>query len=752
MIRALSASWAPGTTRNRFSFTALSMIWRKLAGIERLRDCGYGRQASPAAPNTSAVYPPRPAPKHERNESWSGCVIFVAVDIGGTFTDLIGFDDETQTFVQAKSLTTPAGLTQGVINCLKESGIDAGRIDELIHGSTTAINTLIERKGAKTALLVTRGTRDVYLIGRGNRPEAYNLFFHRHQPLVPRRLTHEAQERLLASGDVDTPLKKSRVAAACRALAAEGVEAVAVCFLHSYINPEHERIAGEMIRKAMPGVYLSLSHEILREYREFERMSTTVVNAYIGPKVGGYVKSLKSSLGGIGFKGDLSIMRSNGGVMTPEVATERPVAMMESGPVGGIIASAQVGIALGFQNVISFDMGGTTAKASLIRAGEPTLAPGYYVGGYASGHPVMLPMIDVVEVGAGGGSIAWRDDIGALKVGPQSAGADPGPICYRGGGAEPTITDANVVLGRLDPDNFLGGTMKLDADAARRGIKEKIADPLKLDVIVAAQAIVDIAVNKMSLAVREVSVAKGYDPRDFALVASGGAGPLHVCAIARELYIPTVIVPLFPSHFSALGMLLADERHDFPRTAFADLASVDFAKLVKVHDEMVADAKASLRHARSAQHQIHLDLRYMGQEFTLQVPVTLDQLKRGDRKGIRTAFDELYELRYAHHSPEEPVEMVNIRLGAIGKRPRLNFPRLASGGTAAPASEHEAYFTSAAKPLAAKIYRRPDLSAGAEITGPALIQEHGTTTVLFENDRCRVAPSGELIITMGAVR
>ena len=275
------------------------------------------------------------------------------------------------------------------------------------------------------------------------------------------------------------PLRSASVAAACKALKAEGVEAVAVCFLHSYVNPEHERIAGEMIRKALPDAYLSLSHDILREYREFERMSTTVVNAYIGPKVGGYVKSLKSSLGGIGFSGDLSIMRSNGGVMTPEVATERPVAMMESGPVGGIIASAQVGQALGFQNVISFDMGGTTAKASLIRDGEPTLAPGYYVGGYASGHPVMLPMIDVVEVGAGGGSIAWIDDIGALKVGPQSAGADPGPICYRGGGTEPTITDANVVLGRLDPDNFLGGTMKLDAEAARRGIKEKIAEPLE---------------------------------------------------------------------------------------------------------------------------------------------------------------------------------------------------------------------------------------------------------------------------------
>jgi len=677
-------------------------------------------------------------------------VIFVAVDIGGTFTDLIGFDDAAQAFVQAKSLTTPHELTQGVINCIRESGIDAGRIDELIHGSTTAINTLIERKGAKTALVVTQGTRDVYIIGRGNRPEAYNLFFHRHKPLVSRQHTYEIAERLLAGGEIDTPLKKASVAAACKELKREGVEAVAVCFLHAYANPEHERIAGEMIRKALPGVYLSLSHEILREYREFERMSTTVVNAYIGPTVGGYVKDLRSGLGRIGFKGDLSIMRSNGGVMTPEVATERPVAMMESGPVGGIIASAQVGVALGFPNVISFDMGGTTAKASLIREGETTLAPGYYVGGYASGHPVMLPMIDVVEVGAGGGSIAWRDDIGALKVGPQSAGADPGPICYRSGGTEPTITDANIVLGRIDPDNFLGGTMKLDADGARRGIKEKIADPLKLDTVVAAQAIVDIAVNKMSLAVREVSVAKGYDPRDFALVASGGAGPLHVCAIARELYIPTVIVPLFPSHFSALGMLLADERHDFIRTVYSDLASADFKALVGVHDEMVTEAKAGLRHAKDAQYQITLDIRYVGQEFTLAVPVELAQLKSGDRKAIRTAFDALYEHRYAHHSPEEPVELVNMRLGAIGQRTKLAFPSLGATGAAKAAGEQQAYFSSAAKPLAAKVYKREALGAGAEITGPALIQEHGTTTVLFENDRLKVAPSGEMIITIGS--
>jgi len=676
-------------------------------------------------------------------------VLVVAIDIGGTFTDLIGFDEKTNAFIQAKSLTTPAQLVQGIIDCLNKSGIKADGIDELIHGSTIAINTLIERNGAKTGLVVTRGTRDVYIIGRGNRPEAYNLLFHKHRPLVSRQLTREVEERVLPSGEVHARLDRASLKEACQVLKDEGVDAVAVCFLHSYVNPEHERAAGEALRDALPDAYLSLSHDILREYREFERMSTTVVNAYIGPKVGGYVSSLKSSLGKIGFRGNLSIMRSNGGVMTPEVATERPVAMMESGPVGGIIASAQVGLALDNQNVISFDMGGTTAKASLIRDGEPTLAPGYYVGGYAGGHPVMLPMIDVVEVGAGGGSIAWIDDIGALKVGPQSAGADPGPICYKGGGNEPTITDANVVLGRLDPDNFLGGAMKLDAEGAAHGIAENIAKPLKMDTVAAAQAIVDIAISKMSLAVREVSVEKGYDPRDFALVASGGAGPLHVIAIARELHIPTVIVPLFPSHFSALGMLLADERHDFIRTAYSDLASADFAELVKIYEEMRGQARSSLRHARGAEEQIALDLRYVGQEFTLSVPVTLAQLKSGNRKAIRQAFDALYEHRYAHHSPDEPVEMVNMRLGAIGKRTKLAFPRLGKGRSAKPARHRDVYFLDAKKPVRCPVYERDTLAAGTRITGPAIVQELGTTTVLFKGDDCRVASSGELIIKVG---
>ena len=678
-------------------------------------------------------------------------MIVVAIDIGGTFTDLIAFDTEAGRFLQAKCLTTPGNLVQGIIDCLNKSGIIIGEISELIHGSTTAINTLIERKGAKTGLIVTRGTRDVYTIGRGNRPEAYNLLFRRHRPLVPRSLTREIKGRLLASGDEYEPLDAESINEAISYLKADGCEAVAVCLLHSYINPEHEKNVGAAISAQMPNAYLSLSHEILREYREYERMSTTVVNAYIGPTVGGYVSSLESSLAKTGFVGNLSIMRSNGGVMTPAVATCRPVAMMESGPVGGIIACASFGKSLVLNDVISFDMGGTTAKASLIKDGAPTLAPGYYVGGYASGDPVLLPMIDVVEVGAGGGSIAWIDEIGALKVGPTSAGAAPGPICYRNGGVEPTITDANIVLGRLDPENFLGGTMQLDAEGARKGIEQIIARPLGMDVIAAAKAIIDIAVSKMSLAVREVSVEKGYDPRDFALFASGGAGPLHVLAIARELYIPKVIIPLFPSHFSALGMLLADERHDFVRTFYSDLDDMSFQRLMEVKTEMASEATGSLRMAANSDVHVHLDIRYIGQEFTLAVPVDDETLKRGDRNTIRRSFDALYEHRYQHSSPEEPVEVVNVRVAAIGKKAPLVFPRVCSGIEAKPLHFRHVYLDHARIPALCPVYEREDLPAGMTLKGPAIIQEHGTTTVLFNDDLCTVADTGELIISVGGL-
>jgi N-methylhydantoinase A len=678
-------------------------------------------------------------------------MLLLAIDIGGTFTDLMGFDEAEGRFFTAKSLTTPQNLVQGIIDCIRQSGVELGRVAELIHGSTTAINTLIERKGAKTGLIVTRGSRDAYIIGRGNRMEAYNVFFRRHEPLLPRHMTREVGGRMLADGTEYEPLNEADIEAACKYLAAQDVQAVALCFLHSYNDPAHERRAGEIVRRLLPNAYVSLSHEILREYREFERISTTVVNAYLGPIVGGYVQRLEDNLRQVGFAGELTIMQSNGGVMTPQVATRKPVTMMESGPVGGIIASAVVGSALGYRNVISFDMGGTTAKASLVKDGQPAMESGYYVGGLASGHPVMAPVIDVVEVGAGGGSIAWIDEIGALKVGPRSAGAEPGPICYGSGGTEPTITDANVVLGRLDAKAFLGGRMALDADAARAGIEQKIAKPLGLDIIEAARAIIEIAVSRMSLAVREVSVAKGYDPRDFALVASGGNGALHVLSIARELHIPTVIVPNFPGHFSAVGMLIADERQDYVRTWFAALEGLHTADLVAAFEDMMREAEANLRRNREVDTIAELDLRYVGQEFSISVPTSLEELRGGDWHPIRRRFDELHEQRYAHHSPDEPVEIVNLRLAAIGKRPPLVFP-VQPPAQARPVRTQMVTFDDVAHPVACPVYERSELGAGTEIAGPAVIQEEATTTLLWPGDNGKRAATGEIIIQLAAVQ
>ncbi len=675
-------------------------------------------------------------------------MIFLAVDIGGTFTDLIAFDDRSGRFLQAKSLTTPRNHVDGIIECINKTDIDPKAVDHLIHGSTTAINTLIERKGARVGLVVTRGTRDVYAIGRGNRPEAYNLFFHRPRPLVPRHLTLEVNERVVASGEVREPLDEASVKAACEVLAEQGVEAVAVCFLHSYANPEHERQAGKIVQAALPEAYVSLSHEILREYREYERISTTVVNAYIGPVVGGYVQSLQHRLEGIGFKGELAIMQSNGGVMAPATAIKRPVTMMESGPVGGIIASAEIGKALGYRNVVSFDMGGTTAKASLVRDGEATMAEGYHVGGYASGHPVMTPVVDVVEVGAGGGSIASIDDVGALKVGPQSAGAEPGPICYSRNGTEPTITDANVILGRIGWHDFLGGEMALDLEAAKKGMEERVAKPLHMSVDEASRAVIQIATAKMSLAVREVSVEKGYDPREFVLVASGGAGPPHAVAIARELFIPTVIVPRFPAHFSALGMLMADERHDLVRTYLAELNQADFGTVRQIAGELTTEAYELLGRKDNVTCQVLFDLRYVGQEFTLPVPVSQDNLARTDRKSIRAAFDALHEQRYAHHASDEPVEIINIRLVALGHRSKLVQPGLTRTAKLAPRETRPVVFDTGGA-LDCPVYDREMLKPSDRIKGPALVSEYASTTIFFPGDELTVADTGELIITLG---
>jgi N-methylhydantoinase A len=668
----------------------------------------------------------------------------IAVDIGGTFTDLIAYDADAGRFLHAKSSSTPRDLVEGILACIDKSSGELGEASEVVHGSTIAINTVLEEKGAATALVVTAGTRDVYSIGRGNRPDAYNLFFRRPRPFVSRALTFEVPERMLASGEVLTPIDEEALVAVCDALRAADVDAVAVCFLHSYVNPDHERRAGEIIRAELPDKYVSLSHEILREYREYERTSTTVINSYVGPTVSRYIDALDERLRAREFGGRLWIMQSSGGVMEPAVAARRPVAMMESGPVGGIIAAAEIGRELGYGNVISFDMGGTTAKASLVRDSTPTVADGYYVGGYAEGHPVLSPVVDVVEIGTGGGSIAWIDDIGALRVGPRSAGAEPGPISYGLGGVDPTITDANVVLGRIRTSAFMGGEMMLDGEAALLGITERVAEPLGLDPIAAALGIVEIANAKMSLAVREVSVGKGYDPRDFVLLASGGAGPLHALEIARDLHIPQVIIPRYPGHFSALGMLLTDQRHDLVQTIYARFEHLDSARVLAIHREMAARL-AELINPERLRIEAFFDMRYAGQDFTLPVPVHERELAANDLDAVRRRFDDVHQRRYGHHAPDEEAEVVNLRLTGFGRRekPRLVDAR-GRGATCGEIDRVGVHF--AAGPVDTPVYVRDELAPGEQIDGPALIAEYASTTVLFSRHRATVTPTLELLV------
>ena len=676
----------------------------------------------------------------------------VAVDIGGTFTDLVAFDPDSGRVVQSKALTTHGDLPRGVWDCLRKAGVAPHAASTVVHGSTIAINIAIEQKGAKTALVVTRGTRDVYKIGRQNRPEAYNFNFKRPVPLVPRSRTFEANERLMATGAVLMPLTAEHAAEIVEAVRASEADAVAVCFLHSYADPLHEAAVGELLRAMLPHVYVSLSHEIVREYREYERTSTTVMNAYIGPETSAYVGSMDERLRADDFDGRFLIMQSNGGVMSPAKAKKLPVAMMESGPVGGVIAAARVGAALGFKNLISFDMGGTTAKTSLIKDNVVSVAQGYHIGGYASGHPVMFPVVDIVEVGAGGGSIAWIDEVGALKLGPQSAGSDPGPICYLRGGELPAVTDANVVLGRIGAASFLGGEMPLDIGAARRGLEATLCAPLKMNATEVAHGIVKIAVAKMSLAVRGVSVERGYDPRDFALVAIGGAGPLHAVEIARELQIPTVIVPNLPAHFSALGMLLADVRQDYVRTYYKRLVEADYAALAAIFAELLRDGHTTLDRAGVAAaargFQYWLDLRYVGQEFWLQIPVTEEDIRNGDSVAIQRRFSEIHDQRFGHAALGEPLELVNLRLTAIGARPKIEFPKLPRSTVEARVGVRQIHLDDAAHATACTVYRREKLTPAAEIEGPAVIEEYASTTVLFPGDKLRVADTGELIVTV----
>jgi N-methylhydantoinase A len=676
----------------------------------------------------------------------------IAVDIGGTFTDLVAADDAGKIF-RSKALTTPDNLARGIEDCLRGAGIDVAGAEFFVHGSTVTINAVLERKGARTGLITTKGFRDVYEIGRGNRPEGYNLFFKRPVPLVPRDLRLEVDERLYASGEALKTLDEESARQAIGALKAAGVESIAVCLLHAYANAAHEQRLGELLRGQFPQAYVSLSHEILREFREYERTSTTVLNSYVGPLVSRYLVALEKMLADGGFNGTFRVMQSNGGVMSADTAKKMPVTMMESGPVAGVIAAARLGESLDCRHIISFDMGGTTAKSSLIKDFHPEVTSSYYVGGYVSGHPMMLPVVDIVEVGNGGGSIAWIDPAGGLKVGPQSAGAAPGPACYGKGGIEPTVTDANLITGRIDPEYFLGSGVRLQRDKAVQAVTEKIAKPLGMSVEEAALGILTIANFNMSLSVRAVSVEKGYDPRDCVLVPSGGGGALHAMAIARELSVPRVIIPPMPAHFSALGMLLADLKHDYVQTYVRELAETTGKEIAAAFSLLEKSALDTLAEEGARAEQIvlrrFLDMRYRGQEYTLPVPVTEELSTLVDFSAIRSRFDQLHQEHYGHSAPNEPVMMVNLRLSALGRfENKLPLDTISRADESGVRGRRAVIFDS--KAVDCPIYLRSGLKAKGRLDGPAVIEEIGATILVYPSDRMQVNEFGHLVIDVAA--
>ncbi|HUT66064.1 MAG TPA: hydantoinase/oxoprolinase family protein [Spirochaetota bacterium] len=672
----------------------------------------------------------------------------LGTDVGGTFTDGVLLDESTGKIQVSKVSSTPKNPATGTIQSMERFGVPLEEVTFLVHGTTVIINALIEGKGAKTALITTKGFRDVLEIGRSNRTDMYNALYSRPRSLIPRHLCFEINERILADGTVFVPLEIDDLDNIVEKMREELIESVAICLLNAYANPQHEEEIGRVLKEKFPEATISLSHLITRRYYEYERTSTTAQNAYVMPVVQGYLRSLEKEVEKRRFQSVLQIMQSNGGIMTSAVAREMPIAMVESGPSAGAIGGAQLASMIGYKNVITYDMGGTTAKSAIIREGLPETTEQYLV----EGRPILLPVVDMREIGAGGGSIAWIDEAGALHVGPQSSGAEPGPACYMRGGREPTVTDANLELAILDPEYFLGGTMEISPELGQEAIR-KIADYFNMSIDEAALGIIKIVNINMSGLLQSMTVKRGYDPREFALVAFGGAGPIHAAAIAKELKIPTIIVPPFPGVFSAWGMLMADMRHDFNQTYLNPMEDVDLGTINGMYRELEARVLELFEREKIAAENIVLsygmDLRYSGQEHTLSVQAPAVIQKKG-RVTLEREFDELHFKVYGHNAPREPKEIVSLKTTGIAK---VRKPVLELIGSGSPEPSGEAklgarnvYIGDGAYEEFS-IYRRDLLLAENMIAGPALIEEDTATTVVEKGQTCSVDRYGNLIIT-----
>jgi N-methylhydantoinase A len=663
------------------------------------------------------------------------------MDIGGTFTDFVVFDGTNGGSVSSgKVLTTPSNPAEGVLEGLQQFVPTPAGLEFLVHGTTVGLNAFLERKGTRSLLVMTSGLRDAYSIARHDRKELYALRYRKPERLVPRRDVVEVVERLGWDGTVEVPLDRASVDALVERLRSDGVEAVAICLLHSYVNPAHELELRSLLLAELPDLSITLSHEIAREWREYERASTAVLNAYIAPRVERYLGTLERDLAELEITSPLHVMQSNGGITTARSAREEPIQTLLSGPVGGTMGGAALARATGRRNLLCVDMGGTSFDLSLVVDGEPTVSTETELEGL----PVLMPLVDIHTIGAGGGSLAWLE-AGGLRVGPQSAGADPGPACYGRGGTQPTVTDANLFLGRLDPSYFLGGRMVLDHAAAERALSS-VAEEVGLGVTELAEGMLAIVNARMADAMRTITVRQGIDPREYSLVAFGGAGPMHAVWLAEELEIGEVIVPWSPGTFSAWGMLQTDLRHDVVRSFYRPLADLDQAEVDGAFEELQGEADGLLEREDVASEgryfQRSADMRYVGQEYTVNVPVA----EGSSLEAIDRSFHDAHLVRYGHSTPGAPVEFVNLRIAAMGRIGTTIAPHRGSDAGADSLLGRRAVVFAGVE-HDTPVLLRDRMSPDESYDGPLVIEEESSTTVVPPDHVTRLDEHGNMLIT-----
>jgi N-methylhydantoinase A len=687
----------------------------------------------------------------------------VGVDIGGTFTDLILVNDQTGAFAVGKTLTTPSDPSQAIetvlVETIQRAEIPASEIREVIHGTTLVTNAIIERKGDLTALLATRGFRDAVEIGRESRYDLYDLTIELPRPLVPRYLRFDVPQRTLADGSTLEELDVAYVERLARELAANGVEAIAISFLNSFANPSAEQAARGAVLRAAPKMRVSISSEVAPEIREYERTSTAIANVYVQARVDRYLRELQTRLSRLGFTGHFFMMLSGGGLATLDTATRFPIRLLESGPAAGALAAANYGQVGGWPDLVSFDMGGTTAKFCVIDKGEPSIAheiefDRVYRFKRGSGLPAKIPVIEMAEIGAGGGSIARVDALGLLKVGPDSAGAEPGPVCYGRGGTEPTVTDADLVLGYLDPGFFLGGRMKLDVEGARRAVQQHIAGKLGISVEEAAWGIHQVVNENMANAARVHVLERGKDPQRFPLFAFGGAGPVHGFRIAKALGAPAMIAPLGAGVMSTVGFLTAPLSFDFVRSWRTPLEGLDWRHANALLGEMEAEGHALLESSGVAPRQIchrrEADMRYVGQGHEIRVPLKAGQLSASSVSALVAAFEETYRQLYGRLGPPVPLEVMNWRILSTGPKPEMHLQTSKPGSSKTDARKggRRAYFPETKGFVETPVYDRYSIASGATFDGPAIVEERESTVVVGPGGKCRLDDHGNLIVEL----